>query len=217
MSQNSAKPLPKFERKWNPECISEEVKTELDNIIKEFWNSEHDVTVEAFFYEDMYCLDTFTKEEIIYMCLNGDIPFQQIHYSKADEDFAKARAEADMENKIAAKFQDRIWDPSDLSEPRKQSLDEMIKSYWERPEYQTFDDFFHSNVNLQKREYIYLDVNGGIPFQLLYFAKDDQDFAAARDEVEESLGKKATLQGGAGKDEDADSVVEKALALAEKP
>ena len=127
------------------------------------------------------------------------------------------RAEADMENKIAAKFQDRIWDPSDLSEPRKQSLDEMIKSYWERPEYQRFDDFFHSNVNLQKREYIYLDVNGGIPFQLLYFAKDDQDFAAARDEVEESLGKKATLQGGAGKDEDADSVVEKALALAEKP
>lgn len=65
----------KFERKWNFECIFEEVKIEFDNIIKEFWNFEYDVIVEVFFYEDMYCLDIFIKEEIIYMCLNGDILF----------------------------------------------------------------------------------------------------------------------------------------------
>ena len=49
MSQNTATPLPKFERKWSPECISEEVKTELDNTIQKFWNTEHDVALEAFF------------------------------------------------------------------------------------------------------------------------------------------------------------------------
>ena len=149
--------------------------------------------------------------------MNGDIPFQQIHYNNADEDFAKARAESDMENNITAKLHDRIWDPSDLNEPRKQSLDDMIKYYWERPKDQTFDDFFHFGDNLQKREYIYLDLNGGIPFQQLYFTKDDQDFAAARDEVDESLVKEATLQGGAQKDEDADSMVGKELAVVKKP
>ena len=221
MSQNTATPLPKFERKWNPECISEEVKIELDNIIQKFWNTGHDVTLEAFF-EDMYCLDEFTKEEIIYMCLCGDIPFQQIHFSKTDEDFAKARAEAGMENKIekhylAAGFHGRIWDPSDLSEPRKQSLDEMIKSHRERPEHQTFDDFFHlEHKGLQKREYIYLELNGGIPFQLLYYAKDDQDFAAARDEVEESIGKQLTPQGRARNDEDVHNIDGKKLVMAEK-
>ena len=53
MSQNAAKPLPKFERKWNPKCISEKDKTELDNIIQKFWDTEYDVTLEAFFYEDI--------------------------------------------------------------------------------------------------------------------------------------------------------------------
>ena len=64
---------------------------------------------------------------------------------------------------------------------------------------------------------MYLDLNGGIPFQLLYFAKNDKDFAEARDEVEESLGKRTTLQGGARKDEDANPMVEKQLTVAEKP
>ena len=69
---------------------------------------------------------------------------------------------------------------------------------------------------MQKREYIYLELNGGIPLQLLYYAKDDQDFAAARDEVEESIGKKLTLQRRARKDEDANTIDGKKLAMAEK-
>ena len=95
------------------------------------------------------------------MRLNADIPFKQIHFSKADEDSAKARAEADMKNKLeehylAAKYHDRIWDPSDLIEPHKQRLNEMIKIYWERPEYQTFDAFFHSGDHAlaEKRVYV---------------------------------------------------------------
>ena len=127
-----------------------------------------------------------------------------------------------MENKtekqdLAAKCHGRIWDPSEISEPRKQRLDELIKFYWERPEDQPFDDFFHPGDNLQKREYVYSDLNGGIPFQQLYFAKDDQDFAAARDEVKESHGKTTTLQGGERKVERADPIVENELAVAEKP
>ena len=96
-----------------PNAFPKRIRLNLTSSSKTFWDTEHDATLEAFFYEDIYCLDTFTKEEIIYMRLNGDIPFKQIHFSKADECFAKARAEADMKNKLeehylAAKYHDRI-------------------------------------------------------------------------------------------------------------
>ena len=108
------------------------------------------MTFEHFFYED-YVLDEFTKEEFIYISINGDIPFQQINFSKDDEDFANARQEARMENTMEKpNANESKWDPKDLSEACKVSLDEMIQSYWERPEWQTFDDFFHTNLNLQK-------------------------------------------------------------------
>ena len=156
MSQNSATQSATFERKWNPKLISEKDKTGLDNIIQEFWTRKPDMTFHHFFYKD-YVLEEFTKEEIIYISINGDIPFQQIHFSNDDEDFAKARQEAGMENAMEKpNANERKWDPKGLSEACKMSLDEMIQSYWERHEWQTLDDFVHSNLNLQKEQYIYL-------------------------------------------------------------
>lgn len=51
------------------------------------------------------------------------------------------------------------WDPKDLSEACKVSLDEMIQSYWERPEWQTFDDFFSYKSELTKRVIYLLGYN----------------------------------------------------------
>ena len=59
----------------------------------------------------------------------------------------------------------------------------------------SFDDFFFDHYLLYeftKKELIYMDINGDIPFHMLSFAKDDEEFAAVRRTIVE---KKTTLRG----------------------
>ena len=112
----------------------------------------------------------------------------------------------------------RIWDPESISEIDKRSLDRMIEEYNETN--MSLEKFFFDYYLLDeflKREIVYMAINGNIPFQEKYFKEDDQDFEAARDEVEKSLGKTTTLQRGARKGEDAGPIVGNELAVAEKP
>ena len=47
----------------------------------------------------------------------------------------------------------------------------------------SFDDFCFDHYLLYeftKKELIYMDINGDIPFHMLSFAKDDEEFAAVR-------------------------------------
>ena len=80
----------------------------------------------------------------------------------------------------------RKYDPTDMCELDKQVLDGIIQEYWNRPETMTFDTFFFSEYFLDdftKKEIIYMDINGDIPFQLIYFPQDDKEFAAARNDI----------------------------------
>ena len=58
-----------------------------------------------------------------------------------------------------------------------------------------FDDFFFDHYLLYeftKKELLYMDINGDIPFHMLSFAKDDEEFAEVRRTIVE---KKKTLRG----------------------
>ena len=77
----------------------------------------------------------------------------------------------------------RRYDPKDMCEMDKLCLDRIIQEYWTRPETMFFDDFFFDHYLLYeftKKELIYMDINGDIPFHMLSFAKDDEEFAAVR-------------------------------------
>ena len=68
----------------------------------------------------------------------------------------------------------RKYDPIDISEIDKLALD--TQAYW------SFDEFFFYQYNLYKftkKELIYMDINGDIPFHLLSFAKDDEEYVPA--------------------------------------
>ena len=71
----------------------------------------------------------------------------------------------------------------DIHEIYKLALDRIIQEYWNRPEAMSFETFFFSEYLLgkfTKKELIYMDINGEIPFQILYFTQDDKEFAAVR-------------------------------------
>ena len=77
----------------------------------------------------------------------------------------------------------RRYDPTDIHEIDKLALDRIIQEYWNRPETMSFETFFFSEYLLDeftKKELIYMDINGEIPFQILYFTQDDKQFAAVR-------------------------------------
>ena len=60
------------------------------------------------------------------------------------------------------------------NENDKLTLD--IQAYW------SFDEFFFYQYNLYeftRKELIYMDINGDIPFHLLSFAKDDEEYVPA--------------------------------------
>ena len=67
----------------------------------------------------------------------------------------------------------RRYDPADMCEIDKLVLDRIIQEYWTRPETMLLYEF-------TKTELIYMDINGDIPFHMLSFAKDDEEFAAVR-------------------------------------
>ena len=81
----------KMSRKWDPESICEIDKQGLDRIIKEY--KDTNMSFEEFFF-DNYFLDEFLKEEIIYMEINGNIPFQEKYFKEDDEEFRAARERA---------------------------------------------------------------------------------------------------------------------------
>ena len=85
-------------RKWDPESIRESDKQSLDRIIKEYRDTN--VSLEEFFF-DHYLLDEFLKEEVIYMAINGNIPFQEKYFKEDDEEFRAAREQAT--NKVEEK------------------------------------------------------------------------------------------------------------------
>ena len=77
----------------------------------------------------------------------------------------------------------RRYDPTEIHEIDKLCLDRIIQKYWNRPETMSFETFFFSEYLLDeftKKELIYMDINGAIPFQMLYFTQDDKEFAAVR-------------------------------------
>ena len=78
-------------RKWDPESISEIDKQSLDRIIKEY--KDTNMSFEEFFFNN-YFLDELLKEEIIYMEINGNIPFQEKYFKEDDEEFRAARERA---------------------------------------------------------------------------------------------------------------------------
>ena len=73
----------------------------------------------------------------------------------------------------------RKYDPTDMSEINKLALDEIIQAYWTRPETVSFDEFSLYQYNLYeftKKELMYMDINGDIPFHMLSFAKEDKEY-----------------------------------------
>ena len=78
-------------RKWDPDTIREIDKRSLDRIIKEYKGT--DMSLEEFFF-DNYLLDEFLTKEIIYMAMNGNIPFQEKYFKADDEEFRAAREQA---------------------------------------------------------------------------------------------------------------------------
>ena len=59
-------------------------------MIKEY--KETDMPLEEFSFHN-YSLDEFLKREVVYMAINGDIPFQEKYFKEDDQDFAAARDE----------------------------------------------------------------------------------------------------------------------------
>ena len=82
-------------RRYDPVEICEADKVVLDEIIVNYWSRPDTMSFDMFFF-DMYVLNEFTKQELIYMELNGDIPFQALYFSQSDEDFDKARLSIKM-------------------------------------------------------------------------------------------------------------------------
>lgn len=89
----------KMSRKWDPESIREIDKQDLDRIIKEYKDTS--MSFDEFFFEN-YLLDEFLKEDIIYMEINGNIPFQEKYFKEDDEEFTAAREQATNNEKALA-------------------------------------------------------------------------------------------------------------------
>ena len=57
----------------------------LDRVIQEYWNRPETMSFETFLFSE------FTKKELVYMVINGDIPFQMLYFTQNDKQFAAVR------------------------------------------------------------------------------------------------------------------------------
>ena len=78
-----------FSRKYDPADMSELDKLALDEIIQAYWARSETVSFDEFFFYQ-YNLYEFTKKELIYMDINGDILFHLLSFAKDDKDYVTA-------------------------------------------------------------------------------------------------------------------------------